>query len=81
MQSKAYHTRPSELLRVEDSYLAFCFDEAVMMWGMFVENELDKIEGKTSGEIERKRTRRLQVLMGEGDKPGQFADPAAMFKK
>ena len=26
--SKTYHTRPSEVIRIEDEYTAYCFDEA-----------------------------------------------------
>ena len=29
-QSKIYSKRPSDILEIEDSYLAFCFDEACL---------------------------------------------------
>ena len=33
-------TRPSELIGLIDPYVAYCFDEAVYAWGIYVESEV-----------------------------------------
>jgi hypothetical protein len=65
--AKLWGVRPSELFFIKDEYQAYCFDEAVGMWGIHVTNELERIEGKTSKEIERKRKAKLGALLGLPD--------------
>ncbi len=58
--SQSLGTRPSELLAIEDAYVAYCLDEAVMVFGTFVTNKLEAVEGKPK-EQEKKR----KALLGE----------------
>lgn len=80
--AKTWNCRPSDLLRIDNDYIAYCLDEAVGYLGRVIETELNKVEGKTDAEREQKAMRILsRYLDKEDDKPrrGQFADPAAMF--
>jgi hypothetical protein len=79
--SEALHTRPSEIADLENSYDAYCFDQAVATWGIFVQSELDKIEGKTSASIQRKRESKLRQLLAEPGQKQVYADPADLFKE
>lgn len=65
--AKMWSKRPSELLAIEDNYVAYCFDEAVATWGTYIVNELDKITGKTDKEINRKRYNKLLQLLQAPD--------------
>lgn len=69
---------PSRLLHIEGSYEAYCFDEAVLMWGMFVTNEIHKAgEGKKSSKqkgLEGKQERKFKELIGSPDEK-RFASP------
>lgn len=72
--SKAYSVRPSTHLGVEDPWLAYCLNQAVFYFGRSLENELEKQDGKTAKEIERKRERVLAKWL---DKPQRFRAPVA----
>ena len=77
-----------------DPYVAYCFDEAVYMWGTYVDSELDQAgdDEKTKKAMAKAvaaRQRRLSTLMVEGPQgeeieapvsKGQFRDPASMLK-
>ena len=78
-QATTWGVRPSSLAGIEDSYRAYCFDEVVHAWGTFVENEIQSIEGDNPKRVAADRERRLNVLLGLGEKKGQFADPASLF--
>jgi hypothetical protein len=79
--AKANGIRPSSLLDVDDTYVAYCLDEAVTTWGTFIETELSKIEEKTKEATEAKMQRRLRQVLGQPDEvKGSFRDPAALFK-
>lgn len=60
---QVYHCRPSELLHIDDSYTAFCLDEAIGVFGLGVENELNSVEAKTEKEAARKRQQLLGKLL------------------
>lgn len=77
--SKQWQTRPSSFLDFPDSYQAYCFDEAVTIWGSFVESELDKEENENSTMLQRQRLARLNQLLGMKEAPGRFRDPMSMF--
>jgi len=67
--------RPSELLAIQDEYLAYCLDEVVMTFGTYVKNELESVKGKNEKEIEGRRLLVLRrLLSGEGPK---FREPVA----
>ncbi|MDY2734863.1 MAG: hypothetical protein SOV48_02630 [Intestinibacter sp.] len=40
--AKTYKKLPSEILRITDSYVAFCFDEACL----YISNQLEKIDNE-----------------------------------
>jgi hypothetical protein len=80
--SKTWQTRPSSLVDIEDTYVAYCLDQAVATWGGFVETELGKVEGKNSQDIESKQRAILTRLLGgdeEESARGRFRDPAEFF--
>lgn len=83
LKSKAVSTPPSALIGLKSgTYEAYCLDEAVIYFGMSLENMLEEA-GNKPGKEERKaknaRERVLAKVFGE-DKSSGFADPASMFK-
>jgi hypothetical protein len=90
--STKFNQKPSNLLSLDDPYVAYCFDEACYMWGHYVDYELD-VASRDPKELNRKeyksatarRTRTFERLM-DGEqmeaKPvsrSQYRDPATMF--
>jgi len=61
--AKTWGVRPSTLMDMEQPYYAYCFDEAVAMFGNHVVHELEKVEGKTEKEVTRKRHNKLMQLL------------------
>jgi hypothetical protein len=84
VDAKTWSCRPSDLLNIQDDYVAYCLDQAVAYFGRTLESELEKAGSgaKNESEAEWKRKAVLERFLGEDDKPqrGMFADPAAMFK-
>lgn len=84
-KSKALSQRPSTLLGVEDDYAAYCLDEAVVYFGMTLENMLESAGHKPSKEERRAKQARERLIEKifskdkEQAKGTGFADPAAMF--
>lgn len=78
---KTWGKAPSEIIGVDDEYIAYCLDQAVAYFGGHVENELDEVEGKTAAEIKMKRQAIIQryIYPERGTPKGQFADPAVLF--
>lgn len=81
VDAKTWGCRPSELMALDDDYLAYCLDQAVGFIGRAIEAELDKVEAKNEAEGEHKRKRVLAKFFDEEDKPsrGLYADPAMMM--
>jgi hypothetical protein len=82
VDAKTWNCRPSNLLAIEDDYVAYCLDQAVGYLGRSIEAELGRVEAKSESEAEAKRQRVLErFLYDEKTKPtrGAYADPAAMF--
>jgi hypothetical protein len=75
--SQEVKARPSELLAIEDAYSAWCMDECVLTWGLFVNSELDKIKDKRPKALEGKRKLKLRQLLEPGDTVKKFATPVA----
>ena len=75
--AKSASQRPSELLGVSDPWTAFCLDNAVVHFGTSLEAELESVEGKTSAEITKKRTRIMEKWL---DIPRRFKSPMAASK-
>lgn len=86
VKAKATSQRPSELLGLErDSYEAYCLDEAVIFYGMSVENMLEEAGHRPSKEERKAKAARERILdrLFSDDEEGKtsgFADPAAMFQ-
>ena len=84
-KSRAARCRPSEMLGLKsDSYEAYCLDEAVIYFGMSLEQMLDeagskpsRAERKTQADRERVLNKVLDLEQNEGK---GYADPALMFK-
>lgn len=68
-------------MALDDTYEAYCFDQAVGFIGRAIEAELEKVEAKSESEAEHKRKLVFERFFGEEDKPsrGLYADPAAMM--
>lgn len=84
LKAQAVGCRPSEILGVEPtSYEGYCLDEAVIYFGMVLENELEKAghrPGKEERKIQAAREKLLDSILGEGQKKNAgYADPALMF--
>jgi hypothetical protein len=84
---RALRKRPSELVSIGMSeYVAYCFDEAVVFFGLQLENMLEEASetGKPSKEQQQAERARQQVLdsvFGPSKTAGSgYADPAAMFQ-
>lgn len=66
-------TRPSELVGLDpnprhgDAYTAYCLDEAVWLWGSYVEGELDQVrdKAKTAKQAAEKVKMRFRTLMAD----------------
>lgn len=82
MDAKTWNCRPSELLAIEDPYVAYCVDQAVGYFGRHVQAALDEVDDKDAKVAEGKRKIILDKYIGDAKKParGLYADPAAMFK-
>lgn len=72
--------RPSELMGIHNDYVAWCVDEVVMLWGAYVQSELDKVGVKQKPKdkaLAGQRLARLRTLLSEGPEERKFATPMA----
>lgn len=80
-QATTWKCRPSELLAIDDEYVAYCIDQVVFHVGMTIKGDLDGVEGKNSQEINAKREHVLNKYFSDEDTTAkQYADPALFFK-
>jgi hypothetical protein len=87
--AQRYRTRPSDLLDLDDSYAAYCLDQAVLTFCAGVESKLEAVptpKGKKGEERrQQNQTKLLHKLLrieeSEQEKSKKFKDPAAMFAK
>lgn len=85
--AQRYHSRPSELLDLDDAYASYCLDEAVLTFCAGVESKLNDVptpKGKKGHDRRKANQDRLlkQLLQIEDTKKAaQFRDPADLFKK
>lgn len=73
LTAKAWTVRPSALLDISETLLAFQVDEAVSFFGSNLEAELNLVEGKTTEEIIMRREMVLNKELGLEQK---YRDPA-----
>lgn len=93
--AKEFSARPSQVVGVRDSYLAFQIDRAVWVFGTSVVHDMDQAESQiTERDPKAKspalRAARLAIFnryMDDGTEnqeqrptPGRFADPRAMMQ-
>lgn len=80
--AKTWSCRPSNLMVITDPFAAYCFDQAIGVWGNSIEGQMDSQEGKTADETNRLRHGVLMRFLDGDEAPskGRFADPAAMFR-
>lgn len=78
--SKQMGIRPSELLAVDDDYVAYCLDRAVQTFGNALENRLHEISSKAKNKktSEQKMAIELDRWLNSDspNAPGRFRDPA-----
>lgn len=83
--SKQYRRSPAELYFISDEVTAWCFNRAVMTFGMSLDNALETASAKSKTDRGAKRARqnvmnKWMTMPGEST-AGRFADPAAMTGK
>jgi hypothetical protein len=83
VDARTWHCRPSDLLRIEYDYVAYCVDQAVAYFGRHLDAELNSVDAKDEADARWKRQAILDRYLSDGKKPakGRFADPAAMLGK
>lgn len=78
--SQEMGVRPSDLLGVTNDYEAYCLDEAVVTFGVYVQSEVRKVGDKKTGKEKAKEGQKLAKLNALlNTKPGErkFANPVA----
>jgi uncharacterized protein (DUF2252 family) len=66
LQSQEYHTRASDLLAIEDSYTAYCLDEAVWVFGTSVRERIrEASSSKGKNDTEDKQRARAENALRE----------------
>lgn len=60
--AKQYNQRPSALVGLSDPYAAYCFDEAVYIFGTHVESELHAVSNKAKTAEEGQASRRNMLM-------------------
>lgn len=83
--ARRYQTRPSDLLKLENTYDAYCLDEAIMVFASAVEQKIEDVPTPKGKRGHEKRQRMQQDLMNKllripeaATKP-KFRDPAKMM--
>lgn len=64
-----WSTRPAEMIGLQNDYVAYCFDDVVYTWGVFVENEMEKASknAKKAEQREKIRNQTLNRLLQKPD--------------
>lgn len=64
--AQTWRVRPSELAGVEDSYAAYCFDQALAALGNGIRHRLDSLgnSDRKTKQLEAKMQRELAVILG-----------------
>ena len=80
--SKQLNQTPAQVYFLEDPFTAWCFNRAVVMFGMAVEQDIQESteKAKTTVESKRKAKRTLDKWLREPAKEGEgpkFRDPGA----
>lgn len=69
--SQQFRQSPASLVSLSDPYAAFCFNEAIYMFGNFVEAELRRVSDKAKDgkDAQRKRQEMLALLLRQDEEP------------
>lgn len=80
--AKEIHQRPSDLLGIKDSYVAYCLDEAILVGGSLIQAEVEKINHKNAKVQAAKREDKLRQLLGlpKLQRKRQFKQPPPFEK-
>lgn len=63
--AKRCHDRPSNVLGIEgDTYAAYCLDEAVIEFGVWVESKIDAVDAKSAKQREALAENALRKCLG-----------------
>lgn len=76
--ARELRVRPSELLGVDDSYVAFCLDEAIMTGRTLIQGEVDKVTHKNEKVQARRREDKLRQILGLTSTKGRFRNPPSI---
>lgn len=83
--AKACFCRPSDLLNIQNDYVAFCLDEAVISMGTSLENHIDEVmQGTKDPKAARAKAQyALEDFLNEGKAKEsiQFATPTPTKKR
>lgn len=64
LQSEKWRTLPSDILSIEDAYVAYCINEAVFWFGTEVERRVDKArESKGKTDTGKKQEQRANAAL------------------
>jgi hypothetical protein len=73
--SKTMRARPSDVYAISGAFRRFCFDQAVMTFGVSLEAELDSVkESKDPKQTAAKKSRIIDNWLG---RPMKFREPMA----
>ncbi len=72
--SKTMKARPSDVYGISGAFRRFCFDQAVVTFGLSLEAELDSIKAKDEKVVQTRRARTLAKWL---DQPQKFRNPVA----
>lgn len=81
--SKLWKVRPSEIVGLDDPYVAYCLDEAIMYAGNYIEQQLDNVKQGKGKNAEKHRAAQQQIVLERilYGKQQTFRDPAMSLKK
>lgn len=77
--SQEMGVRPSEVLGIANDYVAYCIDEVVVLFGLEIRAELDKVGVKQSSKDKRvaaQRKTKLEALLTPHEER-RYATPVA----
>lgn len=77
--SQSLRCRPSQLLKIKNDILAFCFDRAIWKFGATLENQLEEVANKAKkpATANARKQMLLSQWLSEPGSKGFYKDPAA----
>lgn len=62
VDAQAFHCRPSDLLGIDNDYVAYCLDSAVATWGAFVMGEIHDMANKGDKEYAKAKANQIRLI-------------------